>query len=185
MFDSGWFSGALCTCQPESFFGFCKAISNSQQESHALSKPRERGSAKAVAPWRGWAWMGSWLRTRGAGEGSLPHHRAWERDNVSRGPPGSATDVPAPNKDEGVRAAREKCEKPSAPRQQEDQLCRRAQRPSNPRWAFPPGSFLSTVTPTVSLAAHPALQLAPLGVKSGAGSEAGFAVFPAEGTDSI
>ena len=71
MFDSGWFSGALCTCQPESFFGFCKAISNSQQESHALSKPRERGSAKAVAPWRGWAWMGSWLRTRGAGEGSL------------------------------------------------------------------------------------------------------------------
>lgn len=50
MFDSGWFSGALCTCQPESFFGFCKAISNSQQESHALSKPRERGSAKAVAP---------------------------------------------------------------------------------------------------------------------------------------
>ena len=93
---------------------------------------------------------------------------------MSRGPPGSATDVPAPNKDEG---AREKREKPSAPWQQEDQLCRRAQRPSNPRWAFPPGSFLSMVTLTVSLAAHPALQLVLLGVNSGAGSEAGFAVF--------
>ena len=151
---------------------FLQGDLNSQQESHALSKPRaglcqSRGAVKGLS-------MGSWLRTRGAGEGSLPHHRAWERDNVSRGPPGSATDVPAPNKDEG---AREKREKPSAPWQQEDQLCRRAQRPSNPRWAFPPGSFLSMVTLTVSLAAHPALQLVLLGVNSGAGSEAGFAVF--------
>lgn len=104
---------------------------------------------------------------------------------MSSGPPGSATDVPAPNKDEGPRAVCEKREKPCAPRQQEDQLCQRAQRPSKPRWAFPSGSFLSMVTLTVSLAVHPALQLALPGVKSGAGSEAGFAVFPEEGTLSI
>ena len=35
-----WFFWVLCTCQKESFFGFCKAISNSQQERHPLSKPR-------------------------------------------------------------------------------------------------------------------------------------------------
>lgn len=51
MFDSGWFSGALCTCQHESFFGFRKAISNSQQESHTLCKSRaglcqSRGAVK-------------------------------------------------------------------------------------------------------------------------------------------
>ena len=107
MFDSGWFSGALCTCQPESFFGFCKAISNSQQESHALSKPRERGSAKAVAPWRGWAWpadcgpaepvkahfTSSCLRKRQRVQGSSGQRHGCSRTQQGRGRAGSAGEM--------------------------------------------------------------------------------------------
>lgn len=160
-----------------------KASLVSARRSQTLSKKatcspsQEQGSAKAVATWRGWG-GGSWLRirTRGAEEGSLPHHHAWERDILSRGPQGGSTDVSAHNKDEGAQATCAKRGKPSAPQQQEDQLVRGHEGTSKPllsdlRVFFPWAAL------TISLAAHPALQLMLPGVKSGAGSEDGFAVF--------
>lgn len=107
------------------------------------SPSQEQGSAKAVATWRGWG-RGSRLRTRGAEEGSLPHHRTWERDILSRGPQGGTTDVSA-HKDEGARAMCVKSEKPSVPRQQEAQLVRARRDFKTP--AFRSESFLSMGDP--------------------------------------